>query len=133
MLCVGCGNKDEKTFPVHGIVRFPDGKLLREGSVEFEIIGRENPMTATGRIGPDGGYTLGTFTLSDGAVAGKHRVVVISDRAIGNGAERPGMLPEPVLHPKYRVFSTSGLQFEVKEKSNEIAIDVEYASAKSAE
>ncbi len=82
---------------MRGIVRFPDGKVLREGSVEFEIIGRKKPVTATGVIGPDGSFVLGTYEVDDGALVGKHRVVVIADYVIGNGAERPGLIPEPTL------------------------------------
>lgn len=132
-LIVGCGTDKEETYPVRGIVRFPDGKLMREGTVEFEIMGRKEPMTATGDIGPDGSYQLGTFTLDDGAVAGQHRVVVISDHMIGNGAERPGMIPKQVLDPKYRDFRTSRLVFEVKEGNNDIAIDVQYAPVEPVE
>ncbi len=63
---VGCSDSGRKTYPVRGIVRFPDGKVLREGSVEFEIVGRKPPVTATGVIGPDGSFVLGTYALDDG-------------------------------------------------------------------
>ena len=128
LMVTGCGKTTEPMHPVNGIVRFSDGKLLREGTVEFEIMGRDKPMTARGDIGPDGAFRLGTFTLDDGAVAGQHRVVVISDQAIGNGAERPGMLAQQSLHPKYRDFRTSRLVFDVKEGTNNIVIEVDYAS-----
>jgi hypothetical protein len=110
------------------MVRFPDGEVLRDGSVEFEIMDRETPVTARGMIGPDGTFVLGTFQLDDGALAGKHRVVVIADHVIGSGAERPGLIPEAKLHSRFRSFSTSKLVHEVKPESNSIVIDVEYAS-----
>ncbi len=124
---MGCSSARRDTFPVRGIVRFPDGQLLRDGTVEFEIMGRETPITATGSIGPDGSFVLGTFEVDDGALAGEHRVVVIADYVIGNGAERPGLIPEAKLHPKYRSFRTSGLVLEVQPQSNNLVIEVEYA------
>lgn len=130
---VGCGDSAEKTYPVRGVVRFPDGQLLRSGVVEFEISDQPKPSTATGEIGPDGSFVLGTFAIDDGAMAGTHRAAVISDHPIGNGAERPGMIPPPKLHPKFREFRTSGLTFEVVSADNEFLIDVEYAVPEGSE
>jgi hypothetical protein len=131
-LCtLGCADPDRDIFPVRGIVRFPDGQLLRNGTIEFEIIGRERPVTARGIVGPDGSFVLGTFEEDDGALAGKHRAVVIADYVIGSGAERPGLIPESKLHPKYRSYQTSTLVHEVKPQTNNIVIDVEYAPDES--
>lgn len=125
----GCSDSEVETYPVQGIVRFTDGQLLREGTVEFEIIRREKPITATGEIAPDGSFVLGTYGPGDGVVPGKHRAVVIADYDIGTGYERPWLIPPPKLHSKYRQFRTSGLIFEVKRERNEIVIEVEYAPA----
>ena len=125
---VGCSESGRSVYPVSGIVRFPDGQVLRDGTVEFEIVGRNPPVTATGSIGPDGSFVLGTFEASDGALVGKHRVVVIADYVIGSGPERPGLIPESMLHEKYRNFRTSGLVHEVKPEINNIVIEVEYAA-----
>ncbi len=125
----GCSDPERATYPVHGIVRFTDGQLLRGGSVEFEIKGRKKSVTATGDIHPDGSFVLGTFELTDGALVGKHRAVVIADQGQGDGHERPWLIPKVKLHPKYREYRTSGLEFEVKPQSNSFVIDVEYAPA----
>jgi hypothetical protein len=124
---IGCSDPNRETYPVRGIVQFPDGKLLREGTIEFEIMGREQPITATGAIGPDGSFVLGTHSLDDGALAGEHRVVVIADYEIGTGAERPGLIPPPLLHEKYRAFQTSGLVLTVRPETNNLIVKVEYA------
>ena len=124
--CIGCSGGPNSTYPVRGLVRFTDGKLLREGTVEFELISDAESVTATGEIQPDGSFTLGTFDVNDGAIAGSHRAVVISDVEIGNGAERPGIIAKSKLHQKYRQFRTSGLKFEVKSGRNDIVIEVEY-------
>jgi hypothetical protein len=123
----GCSNRNPATHPVHGEVRFPDGKPLTKGSVEFELLDRAKPITATGEISKDGTFVLGTFELDDGAIAGRHRAVVIADHEIGTGVERPGMLPPPALNPRFRDFDTSGLEFTVKPGANEVLIEVEYA------
>ncbi|MGB7328691.1 MAG: hypothetical protein WBD31_27685 [Rubripirellula sp.] len=126
---LGCGGPASDVYPVNGIVQFPDGKLLRSGTVELELIGQKDPITATARISPDGTFTMGTYKADDGALAGKHRVVVLSDYEIGNGAERPGLIPEPLLDTKYRSFRTSGLQVEVKPETNNVVLEVQYAKA----
>ncbi len=126
VLC-GCSDPGRDTYPVSGLVRFPDGTVLRDGSVEFEIIGRKPAVTATGQIGPDGTFTLGTFAADDGALAGRHRVAVVSNYVIGTGAERPGMIPETKLDPRYRSFDSSGITLEVEPAENQIVIDVEFA------
>jgi hypothetical protein len=124
---IGCTDTAARTYPVRGIVRFPDGKLLRDGSIEFEILGRDDPVTARGIIGPDGSFGLGTFELEDGALVGKHRVVVFADYMIGGGAERPGLIPEQQLDPKFRDYRRSGLVYEVKPELNNIVVEVDYA------
>ena len=124
----GCADSAVKTYPVRGVVVFPDGKPLRQGTVEFELIDREHPNTATAEIQSDGSFELGTFELDDGARAGRHRAVVIADHMIGNSYERPGLIPESSLHPRYRDFRSSRLVFEVKPEINNIIITVDYAA-----
>ena len=122
----GCSNEPKK-YRVHGVVRFPDGKLLRNGSVEFEGGNEDERIVARGQINEDGSFTLGTDTLDDGVVEGVYRAVVISDSVIGTGGERPGLIEPARLHRKYRRFDRSGLEFTVHPKANEIVIEVDYA------
>jgi hypothetical protein len=133
LVTTGCTDPEQRTYEVRGLVRYTDGKLLRDGTVEFEVMDRKNPMTATGDIQPDGTFELGTFEMADGAVAGRHRVVVIADQNDASRHERPWLLPTVKLHPKYRAFDTSGLQYEVKPESNHFVIDVEYAPAEASD
>ena len=72
-------------------------------------------------------FRLGTYDVADGAVAGKHRVVVMSYRSIGNGAERPGMIPETTLDPRFSHYRTSDLIIEVKPGTNKVMVEVDYA------
>jgi hypothetical protein len=127
LLCSGCHDSELQTYPVRGVVRFPDGKMLRQGSIEFESLDTETPQLARAEIQPDGSFVLGTHDLDDGALAGRHRAVVIANHMIGNGAERPGMIPKSPLHPKHANFRTSELEFVIQEKTNNIIIEVQYA------
>jgi hypothetical protein len=122
----GCDSRPE-TFLVHGMVIYPDGKPLTEGTVEFETLHLKKPITATGEINEDGTFQIGTFEANDGAIAGTHRVAVIADFEIGTGVERPGLLPPPMLDPKFSDFRTSTLEFEIKPSPNNILVEVEYA------
>jgi len=127
IIVCGCSDSAPKLYEVRGLVRYTDGQLLRRGTVEFEIFGREKAITARSEIGPDGSFALGTYAMSDGALPGKHRVVVIADHDIGAGHERPWLIAPVQLHPKYRDYRTSGLEFEVKPEINQFIIEVEYA------
>ena len=123
---VGCGGPP-KTYLVHGTVVFPDGQPLVRGTVEFEAMNQTKPITASGEIGKDGSFQLGTFATNDGAIAGEHRVAVISEYEIGTGVERPGELPPPQLDSKFSSFKTSGLKFTIKPRMNNILVEVNYA------
>lgn len=122
----GCSQQPQ-AYVVHGMVVFPDGQPLTRGTIEFEAVLQKKPITASSEIAPDGTFQLGTYQPKDGAIAGTHRVAVISDYSIGTGIERPDELPPLELHPRYRDFKTSGLQFEVKPSKNNILVEVEYA------
>ena len=126
-LAAGCGGPP-KTYLVHGTVVFPDGQPLIRGTVEFEALGQTKPITASGEIAKDGTFQLGTFAANDGAIAGEHRVAVISGYEIGTGVERPGELPPPQLDPKFRSVKTSGLKFTIKPRINYILVEVDYAT-----
>lgn len=123
----GCSDGNPRRYAVNGQVLFPDGRPLTTGTVERETLDEEEPLTATGTVSENGTFELGTFDVDDGAVAGRHRVVVLGDAEIGTGTERPGLLPPPTLHPRYRDYKTSGLEFTIEPDDNDIKIQVEYA------
>ncbi|MCA9122234.1 MAG: hypothetical protein H6822_21305 [Planctomycetaceae bacterium] len=127
LLSLGCSDGNPTTYEVRGSIRFPDGMPLTEGMIEFEALDQEMPIMATSEIDENGMFELGTFALDDGAVAGRHRAVIISSHEIGTGAERPGLIEPSKLHPRFSNYGTSGLEFEVKPGKNEFTIPVEYA------
>lgn len=65
------------------------GKPVTSGVIWFYP---EKGRAATGQIGPDGRYTLGTFTTQDGALLGDHRVV-IEARDVSQPEVRRSTLP----------------------------------------
>lgn len=129
LFSVGCGDGNPTTYEVTGTVVFKDGKLLDNGSVEFETELEGKLVTATGEIGTDGKFKLGTFKTEDGALPGKHRVAVFAEPMIGAGAERPDKLPPRQLDPRFSDFKKSELEFTVKEEDNDFKIEVERAKS----
>jgi hypothetical protein len=69
----GC-DRHPSTYPVTGTVRFRAGDPVVIGSIEFRS---DTGQIARGRIDAQGAFSLGTFADDDGAVAGRHRVVVV--------------------------------------------------------
>jgi len=71
----GCG---KGTCKVQGKVVYEDGQQagneLEGYSVTFES--EEDRVSASGLIGSDGTFEVGTFENADGAVAGRHRVAI---------------------------------------------------------
>lgn len=123
LVVFGCG-RAEQTFPVDGMVVFPDGTPLTSGSVEFESLDHSPPVTAVADIRPDGTFVLGTWDTSDGAVPGRHRVAVLTGTHHDEFEERPEKLPKPLILPQYRDARTSGLEFSVTKGNNSFLIEV---------
>ncbi|PQO41574.1 hypothetical protein [Blastopirellula marina] len=119
---VGCSNG---TYPVHGSIVYPDGtpaKELSGGAVELDSL--EQEISARGSIDDEGKFIISTYEAEDGAVPGKHRVLIISRQAIGD--ETVGR----VIDGKYQSFETSGLELEVTPGTNTPTFTVERAKSK---
>ena len=125
VLLAGCSGSPEKTYPVQGVVRL-DGKPLDGGAVLFESIepgGSGRRYTARGTIDGQGGYRLSTFGRYDGAVAGRHRVVVLPD--LSQMTDNPNAPPLPITVPvKYSALETTNLEYEVEPGDNPIDIEL---------
>lgn len=127
-LC-GCG-KDEslpETYPVTGVVLF-DGQPLSESTVAFYPEGEGNP--ATGWTDAEGRFALTTYELEDGAVAGRHTVIVHHSPS---GAEpgMPGRGSGSSVPSKYENRKTTPLTAEVEPKEmNEISLELESSGSK---
>lgn len=100
----GCGSRpstDPKTYPARGKVVSTNGQpAFVGGLVEFRST--TQPHNASGLIGADGSFTLGTVGDRDrlpGAVEGTFQVTLLpklGDQTAGPAGQQPYTLPQPV-------------------------------------
>jgi hypothetical protein len=119
LAAAGCGQS--RTVPVKGQVFWDDGTPA--GDLIGYMIDTAVPgstVSSRADIGPEGKFVLGTFTPSDGAEPGTHKVVIAS-------IPRADFEPPPKvrLPAKYANAATSGLTFTAERgKSNQIKLTV---------
>jgi hypothetical protein len=113
----GCGAN--RTYPVEGKVLFKDGTPVTGGLVVFESVDQPT-VCARGPIRADGSFRLGTFKTNDGAVPGRHRVLVTPPMP---NSQREAM--EPPIHPRFATYETSELEFTVEPGKNTFTIEVD--------
>jgi hypothetical protein len=117
----GCGGAGLKTAPVRGRVTY-QGRPVPNGTVAFIPDGG---TASTGEIGPDGSYTLTTVRKGDGAIPGRHKVVITALKdTTGQAVEAWGPLPPPIIPTKYMNLATTDLRAEVKDGENTIDFDL---------
>jgi hypothetical protein len=117
----GCGDAQLKTAVVRGKVTF-NGKPVPNGTISF--IPTAGP-TATGEIQPDGSFTLTTYRKGDGAVLGRHTVVIVAMEDMSTRLpEARNPLPPPIVPEKYTSLATTDLRREVKDEVNDFAFDL---------
>ncbi len=120
----GCGPTEPPLYPVSGSVKFRDGKPAAGATVEFAIQHDGKTVNARGVVNEAGAYQLKTVLdgkEKDGALAGSHKVIVVSASA----SSSPGPQPAPVP-VRYAEYGNSGLTFEVKPgAANDYPITVE--------
>jgi hypothetical protein len=134
LLSPGCGSGNPPAYPVSGTVRFEDGTPVRSGLVEFESV--ELAINARSEIGPDGSFQLTTWRVGDGAVAGKHRALVLQPLVYAGLSaegrqEHSGHEDSAELRvaPEMGRYETSQLEFTVQpQPRNEVVIVVRAAS-----
>lgn len=136
-LSAGCGQGTDsnrpKTFPVSGTVT-QDGQPVEGANVSFHAA--DGSAGAVGITDASGNYTLTTFSASDGAVAGDHKVTITktdrpvveatSDGSVADTGDEPeeqqgtqsseeGGRPKNLLPEKYASPETSELTATVSE------------------
>jgi hypothetical protein len=117
LVAAGCGGRD--IYPVRGQLVDPDGRPItgmKGAAVEFECADAES--SANGAVEDDGTFTLTTLKAGDGAHLGKHRISIQRPYL---GPERPAPY---VIDPKYENVETSGLEYVVEAKSNDVKLTV---------
>jgi len=112
LLTAGCTPNFPRTVPVHGKVTL-EGEPVRGAEIQFIAAGLP---TATGKIGPDGEYRLGSFQFEDGAVPGTYRVVVKPVEI----STPYGPAPMFSIPERYQSPDTSGLEARVGPGTTEL-------------
>jgi len=122
IVLAGCSPSYQKeTAPVRGTVTL-DGKPISAGGVSFRPVAGRG---AGGQISADGGYTLGTYSKTDGAIVGKHKVAISPPEY---GEEVTNLPAGSVKIPqRYHNSESSGLEVEVK-PDQENVIDLKLTS-----
>jgi hypothetical protein len=116
----GCGSGN--TSPVRGKVLFKDGTPLTGGLILFRPVDEKLPVSARGDIRQDGTFILGTYQEGDGAVPGKYQVA-ITPPPRRKVREKP--VENPIIHPRFESYETSGLEYDVKRGKNNFTIEVD--------
>jgi hypothetical protein len=121
---LGCGSTPPGTYPVIGTVRLSDGKVVEQGMVEFRLDAGEQRIIARGRIQSDGSFSLSTFRPGDGALPGRHQVIV-QQMIIAEGFANDHQ-HGPRISTRYTDYATSELQAVVEPiDSNRVNITLE--------
>lgn len=113
-IATGCGEQNLPTYPVEGTVLFADDSPVAGGMVELQSI--DHQLNAVGQIDSQGKFRLTTFVQNDGAVAGRHKVVVIQFNIVEEYSQRHRhhSHSRPAVARKYAAYETSGLEIEVQ-------------------
>ena len=115
---IGCGPSRTAVVPAAGIVTL-DGQPLAGGFIRL-VPAASRP--ATGAIGPDGRFTLGTFAAADGCVPGTHGVEVIGPLPAGGEAAAAVPAPTITVPARYRDAQTSGLTITIAGPTRDLTI-----------
>jgi hypothetical protein len=136
LVIAGCGRSSNHpaTFVVTGTVTL-GGKPVEGGIITFRPA--EDQYPANGITDADGRYELTTFSIGDGAMAGRYRVIMMkfeeTTRKGGSGSPEeyvplvgPTPAPKNLLPAKYADATKSGLTVEVQpEQSNSFDFELE--------
>ena len=124
---MGCSGGGEGLAEVKGKILYK-GKAVPNGTVNF-LPADPNKPSATGRIQADGSYALETYLgsrPSQGAVIGKHKVVIVAMQDMESRLPEDRIpLPPPIVPIKYTSPATSDLTAEVEDKENTINFDLQ--------
>ena len=124
----GCGNGQLQTYPVSGQLKFEDGTVPRFGDIEF--YNATHKINARGKINRDGTFTVSTYGEDDGAVVGKHRIVII--QIVGSQFLAHNKESEQIVHDhgklinqRYGDYRTSDLECTIVDKENKVELTLE--------
>ena len=128
LLLPGCGGggRKEGLAPVTGQITY-DGQPVPAGHIYFYPV--DGKRSSSGSIEADGKYALTSYTSGDGALIGKHKVVIDAKEPgapLPNpddpDAFKPGAIKPParILPAQYYDQATTPLEVDVKDEDNVI-------------
>ena len=121
-MVTGCNGGKTPTYAAGGKVTFSDSTPLTNGFVIFRSLDDDQHPSARASIQADGSFELSTFASGDGAVAGKHQVLVTTPPPGGRpGFESPA---GPGVDMKFSSYETSGLEFTVSDDPSQNRFEI---------
>ena len=134
----GCGNDNARVYPVSGTVTVKGKPMSLGGSIALVPIDGQVGPAAGGTIAADGSFVLSTYEEGDGALPGKHRVVITQvteqepgmDQMPEDGAATARVKIAPAvprsewIPEKYADFRESPLTATVEPKENVLELDL---------
>lgn len=106
----GCRERKAATYPVVIKVAYADGTPVPDAQVV--LMSTDQKTTARGTTGPDGTCSVTTFEPGDGAVLGRHSVIVAQPPRKGD-PDVPYTGPQ--IASRFSNVETSGLEVTVTE------------------
>ena len=126
-LIAGCSKPQqpwEKVYPASGVVRYR-GQPLAGAVVTLIPEDKAFPSSVrpTAVTDDEGTFEVGTYSVDDGAPAGKYKVLVLH-YPVGGSAENPYAEPND-LPAIYAKAETTTLKISIAEEENEIPLELE--------
>jgi hypothetical protein len=106
------------THPVLGQAFF-EGVPIPGAEVKLQPVKGGKGAMAYGQVGPDGSFTLSTYTRNDGAAAGEYTVTVVWQPKDAWGKAKLNQLPA-----RYATAATCGLKADIQAGRNELVLEL---------
>jgi hypothetical protein len=130
LAAAGCSGDPQQPYPVNGVIVFEDGQPAKElagYSVSFMPASGEVLPSSFGTVEEDGTFVLSCKKKGDGAVAGKHHVVLSPPAPEDEEGDRPRR--RPALSKVSLDPATATQEVTVEPKSNDITLKVKRAAS----
>lgn len=107
---LGCDQKGLVVYPAGGKVTYQNGQPVVGVWVMFRSRDGEKPITSRGATATDGTFKLTTLESNDGAIAGKHQVLLVVPAIEDEGSVLKG---DRAIPSRYSTYESSRLEFTV--------------------
>jgi len=121
LLLCGCGKRDDRkpVVKIKGKVTFRS-QPVDQGTITF--IPLEGGKNATSAIQEGGIFSLSTYDKDDGAIVGKHKVVV---KVNAVGPDGKAVSKNARIPAKYESAETTPVQVEIKESKDNLEVSLD--------